>query len=261
VGGRNTGRTGRVLIEISSADLENISIAVPGVLSISGQITIEGRSNLHPSAIEVSMRREPNILNMPPVQQGVAVTGGTRGPANVVLPDGTFTFEGFYPGDYMISLGVGLPFNGSRFNLPHPAYVKSIRLGTTDLLREVLHMDGNPEGRLEITLGTDAGAIRGTVIDDERNLVPNSVVALVPEAALRFREDLYKSAVTDSRGGFQIQGIPPGDYTLFSWEDIENGAWLDTEFIARQGLGTPLRIRANANETIQLTVIPSGAIR
>ena len=36
---------------------------------------------------------------------------------------------------------------------------------------------------------------------------------------------------TDAMGRFHIEGLPPGDYKAFSWEDIETGAWQDPDFI------------------------------
>lgn len=31
--------------------------------------------------------------------------------------------------------------------------------------------------------------------------------------------------------GWSIRGIAPGDYTLFSWEEVEGNAWEDPDFL------------------------------
>jgi len=57
-------------------------------------------------------------------------------------------------------------------------------------------------------------------------------------------------------GRFHIEGVPPGDYRAFSWEDIETGAWQDPEFIRNfEDRGNPVRVNENGTSNIQLRVI------
>jgi hypothetical protein len=54
---------------------------------------------------------------------------------------------------------------------------------------------------------------------------------LVPDEPQRQRFDLYRSAITDAAGKYQINAIPPGNYKLFAWEDIEPLSWYDNALI------------------------------
>jgi len=60
-----------------------------------------------------------------------------------------------------------------------------------------------------------------------------------------------------STGRFRLQGIPPGDYSLFACEDIENGLWQDPEFLQRhEAFERPVRITENGHETVEAVAIP-----
>ncbi|MNC94822.1 hypothetical protein D3C83_117790 [compost metagenome] len=62
--------------------------------------------------------------------------------------------------------------------------------------------------------------------------------------------------MTGSDGKFRFQEIPPGDYKLFSWEDIEIGAWQDVEYIRPyESRGRAVRVSENSKEDVRLNVI------
>ena len=78
----------------------------------------------------------------------------------------------------------------------------------------------------------------------------------VPDATDRLRKDRYKKVMSDSSGRFRMQGLPPGNYSLFAFEDIEEGAWQDPEVIRPyESRGTSARVRDGNDENVQLTVI------
>ena len=57
-------------------------------------------------------------------------------------------------------------------------------------------------------------------------------MALVPDSEVRrSKHRLYKSETTDQYGHFDLRGIAPGGYLLFSWTEAEDGAWEDPEFL------------------------------
>jgi hypothetical protein len=70
-----------------------------------------------------------------------------------------------------------------------------------------------------------AGSLSGAVLDDQKKPASGVTVVLVPEPRLRGRSDLYKTAMSDAAGKFDISGITPGRYRVFSWEDAEQGSW------------------------------------
>ncbi len=37
---------------------------------------------------------------------------------------------------------------------------------------------------------------------------------------------------TDKSGQFQFRGLPPGEYRVLAWEDVDPGAWFNPAFLA-----------------------------
>jgi hypothetical protein len=135
-------------------------------------------------------------------------------------------------------------------------YVKSIRLGDEDLLNNKLRVDRRAfDSPIEIVLAANGGELNGAVVDSRGRAVRATVV-LVPDVGKRHRLDLYKTIVTDNAGRFRLSGVPPDDYQLFAWEDIETGAWLEPEFIAAiERQGTFVKMTEGGRVATQLTAI------
>jgi hypothetical protein len=82
-----------------------------------------------------------------------------------------------------------------------------------------------------------------------------ATVVLVPATARR-NATLYDSTISDASGRFRLQGIVPGDYLLFAWEDVEPGAWRDPDFLRPfESLGRLVRVQANNNQVDAITMI------
>ena len=79
---------------------------------------------------------------------------------------------------------------------------------------------------------------------------------LVPESSRRAQFHLYKTAVTDQYGHFELRGIGPGDYKLFSWEDVEADAWQDAEFLkAFEDKGERITLQDDDQRKVRITAI------
>jgi hypothetical protein len=239
-------------IEVGNADVE-VSLAVSNGWNINGRIVMEGAApaaDANARGIQVRLSRDPDIVGMQ--------AGGPR--FNPPSTDAGFMVGGVGPGDYRVSV---LPMlNQTGADIPDPtgarlsAYVKSIRLGNADVLAGGLHLWGPPTGALEIVVAWNGGAIEGRVVDDRRSAVANAVVVLAPDAANRLRRDLYKTARTDQTGRFQLNAVAPGDYSLFAWDDVEPGAWLNADYMrSYESRGRFVRVGENGNETVELNVM------
>jgi hypothetical protein len=236
-------RIGVVRIDVGNADVQNITIVVAPGFKLLGRFFVEGQSrtgtDLKMSDLRVGrFVRDPAVLGLP-----------TGGPTFSPPPaeDGSFELQGVAPGDYRVTLQ----------GVPQDAYIKSIRMGNADILDGGLHITGAPENPLEIVINLNAGRIDGTAVNARGEPLPNRTVALVPDFRVRHRSDLYKTTVTDASGRFFMRGLTPGDYKLFAWEHVEEGAWGDPEFIASQeNLGTAVHVAEQSNSNVQLRVIP-----
>lgn len=171
---------------------------------------------------------------------------------------GTFTVQDVFPGDFRVNVGPLLNTIGT--GQPVPAafqkwYVKSIRYGDSDALNDLLHLDGRPNQSLTIVLGTNAGSLTGSAINEKQEPLPDATVVLVP--VNRSRIDLFRSVTTDASGKFSIDRIAPGDYKAFAWDDVISGAWSDPQFMrAYEERGTAVRIAEGDKRDIRLPVIP-----
>jgi protocatechuate 3,4-dioxygenase beta subunit len=133
--------------------------------------------------------------------------------------------------------------------------VKSILLGGRDVMNEGFD-PAEAQAQFDVVLGADGGSVEGRVLDQRLQPVVNAVVVLVPGPTARKRADLYKDTWSDGAGRFRFTNIPPGEYTMFAWEYVDDGLWQDTEFMRREeSRGRPARIGSGARETIDLTVL------
>ena len=125
--------------------------------------------------------------------------------------DGSFTVDSIPPGNFRVLLQ----------QMPPDGYMKSMRMGSTDVLNDGLRISSTTDTLLEIVIGANAGRIEGSVVDARGAPLSNRTVVLVPDVRLRQRNDLYRDVSSDITGSFQMQGLAPGDYKLFAWENVE----------------------------------------
>jgi hypothetical protein len=227
--------------DVGDRDIQNLPIVLASGFKLPARFVMDGTGgavNGQSSFPRVSLSRDSNVLDVP------AGYTSFNPPANA---DGSFTMEGVPSGDFRVTVQ----------RLAADGYVKSIRMGSADVLNAGLHISGPPEAVLEIVIGANAGRIEGAVVNSRNEPLPNRTVVLVPDVRFRQRSDLYKVVSTDSSGLFHMQGITPGDYKLFAWENVETGSWENPDFIqAYENAGRPLRINDGSRENLQLPVIP-----
>ena len=231
---------GTTRIEIGESDLSNAVVTLHPTLGVEGSLTLAGPATL-PQDIY------PNVTLSPAQRNGRsdAVTAEYQDGINT-----QFRFPNVFEGEYRIRWE-------SSEDLPPGVYLKSASFGPADALNGSIHIDQRTRDRLQVVLGTNAGVVMGTVVDRERMPAPGTKIVLVPDAAHRQRSDLYQTTVSDASGRFQFGRIPPGDYSLFAWEDVEEGIWLDAEFLrTHASSGRFLHIVENGRETVEIVSIP-----
>ena len=198
--------------------------------------------------LRVALTRDPDLVGLPGQLQ------------SNVQPDGTFCLPIVGPGDYRMYVPPLLnTFQWGTTNLPQPlqnSYVKSIRFGSADVLTEGIHLSVAPREQIEVIIGNGA-KLDGTVVNEKKEPVVNATVALVP-TTMRRRIDLYRSTTTDTRGRYKLQGVPPGSYRVFAWEDVERDAWQDPDFLkVIESRGATIQVSEGGQMTEDLLVIPS----
>jgi hypothetical protein len=229
---------GGIPVEIGGSDLDRLALVLLPAADIAGRVTVEGLRDTAADDLHPTVTLKSDLAGIP----------GRLPQMYAQFSDGKqFVVNDVFEGDYQVQLT----------GLPPGTYAKSIRFGSVDVLNGGLRIDPRARDRLEIILGANSGVLDGIVVNKNREPIANAPVALVPDAAHRQRADLYRSTSTDEFGHFRLQGIPPGDFALFAWEDIEDGLWRDPEFIQRnEASGKSVRIVEGGRENIEITAIP-----
>jgi hypothetical protein len=227
---------GRVSVDVFATDVRNVAIGVSRGLSLSGSIRSDETetSNRIFGVVLVPTTEDRSIQNLLDLRSNVA--------------NGTFKIDAIPPGNYQAWI---------MYSAPVPIYVKSVRLGSSDV-RNGFRFEAQSNVPLEITVGSNGGVVDGVILSNKGQPVRGATVVLVPDATLRQRTSSFKTTTTDTTGTFRINGIGPGDYKIFSWEAVETGAWEDPDFLRPYEVrGQSLTILEGTRQSIQAIAIPS----
>ena len=127
------------------------------------------------------------------------------------------------------------------------------------MLADGLQVTGPVEGILEIVVGTRPGLVEGTVVDERGDRTERAFVALTPETPGKNRTDIYRNTLPAEDGRFRFENIPPGDYRIFAWADVEQGAWQAPEFLEGYlALGERVHVEESGQVGVEVRVIPAG---
>ena len=239
---------GRAAIHVGDADVDGVRIELEPAIDISGSITTEG------STTSAAAPATPLSLALVPLN-----AGAVRIPSqDLPFPRGTFRLRNVIADDYRVEVRpvlVAPPSPLVQTSLEN-AFVKSIRYGNTDALNNGFHIESSRDNTLEIVVSMHGGTIEGRVLDEDKKPAINAKVVLVPESSRRQRGDLYKNASADDLGHYRLTGLAPGNYKVFAWERIEDGAWQDADFIKLyENRGRQVRIQEDQHATADVTLI------
>jgi len=228
--------TARVPLDVGNADVDGVSIAITPGTDISGRIIWEGAPSLEQDELSVMAESPDSMFNF---------DGGAR-----VTSANTFVLKGVGDGTYMARLwGQG-----------KDCYIKDVQYAGASALEDGFSVKGGAAGTLEITISSHGARVRGTVADSDGLPAVGVRVVLIPEASRRMQHALFKEQTTDQYGHFEVRGISPGDYNLFSWEEVESGAWEDPEFLKPfEEKGERISLQENDQKTLNLTAIQTKA--
>ena len=240
---------GRREIDVRDADLNDVRMVLMKTFSVAGTVTFEG------SLPAANSRTDTLSLNLYPMSADLTAPSAIRFPA----ANGAFRFEKVMAGDYRVEVLPVLSVPPSSL-LPavfENVFVKSVTLDGKDVLNEGLHLEAAPRRNLEIVISTNGGVLDGSVLDADASPRANVTIVAVPSAPRRRRGDLYKYVSTDDEGRFVLTGLAPGDYKLFAFERVEEGAWQDAEFIKLfEDRGTTVRVQEGRRSTADIRIIP-----
>jgi len=142
--------------------------------------------------------------------------------------------------------------------VPRTHYLKAAQFNSVDALNGLLRIDGDPRTTLDVLISPNPGTFEAMIVNDRGESVQGAVVVLAPDPSRRNRSELYRTANSDASGRIRIEGIVPGDYKIFAWEDVESGVWQDPEFMrAHEDRGKAVHISEGGRENTEVRIIPN----
>ncbi len=242
----------------------------PGQYELSGEVTIDGRLyvarqgvDLSGGDLEVTLDFTPAIALRGSLRLAGAGAGAAAGRqvrlysgdglnlpgANAeVQPDGSFVLADVRPGVWDIGVDP----------LPKGGYLKSMKLGDEDVLHKDMLITAETTARLEIVLSAAGAELNGQVEG-----AGATTVLLAPQGENAAVLAFYAVTGVDNKGGFHFRGRTPGVYKVYAFDEMDQGAWMDPNFLtpfAEQA--TDVELREGPNPDVNVRVIhnaPAGA--
>jgi hypothetical protein len=222
----------KVPIEVRDQDIENVSLALRAGVDITGRLVVDG------AAKDVQFFRRVSRVGDPLINAGsleIALNRQDRfpfgtAPAPVIDDNGvSFTFRGVPEGPYTIRgtvrSALGAYIQNSDF------YIADIRASGRSVFDTGFQVGSDPVDSIEILVETSGGAIEGTL--QGKSELPAFLV-FAPNSLRQGNASLFRWAVFPANGKFQLKGIAPGNYRLFSVPYLnEIPPFRDPEFLAR----------------------------
>jgi protocatechuate 3,4-dioxygenase beta subunit len=223
---------GRVALNIGHSNVDDIQIVVSPAPSVTGQIRLEGDAQINPALVVVNLRaKEMNPF-------------GNSGSA-LVNADGTFTVRNVSPNTYRVTAASR---GGQQF------YVKSVKAGEQDLPDGELVIGDGAAPAITLVLSTAMAQVSGQVTADGGSASQGATVVLMPSSPKL--ADMSRVATADQNGKFNLMSVPPGEYTMYAWDEVESGAWQDPEFLAKfENKGKKIVLKEKENVTIEAALL------
>ncbi len=234
--GYHDGRSYRASIplDVGDADIENLALNLLPPTTITGRITWDGPPALEGDQLMVHLSSNDSD----PYSGSNAAVG----------PGGQFLLRHVSDGIHHVQL------SGEA----RDCYIKEVRYGDSASPDGDITVARGAPVSLEITVSSRGALVQGTVTNSDNLPAAGIWAVLVPDKARRARDDLYQIGSTDQNGHFDLHGIAPGEYKLFSWEEVQQGVWQDPDFLKQfEDQGVTIDLRAGEQKTANLTAIPA----
>jgi len=225
----------RQSIDISNFDVEAIQLTpLPG-MDIRGQVVWDPKASLEKDAL---------ILSVRPADSSFQFGAQAR-----VASNGAFSLRDVPESLYRLSSA----------GQSQDCYLKSIRYAGMEISDDEFNVIRGTQATLEVTISSRGAHVQGMVKDADGLPASGVWVVLVPDEARRNEFHLFKQRTTDPYGRFDFRGIAPGDYKLFSWEQVEQNEWEDPDFLkAFEPKGESISLQEGDGKSIDLVAIRSA---
>jgi hypothetical protein len=181
--------SGRLNVDVAGSDVNGLAVALRPGITLKGRI----RADDAPPLDSVTLYFQPRYFGF---------SGGANSRSD---SEGRFTAGPLDPETYRIQ----------AHGLPVGSYVRSIRLGETDVT-EALELAPGAEGELAIDLEWGTGEISGKVLHRGGQPASDILVTAVNE-----RGETVRSTISIIDGAYRLTDLPPGTYRVFPVVDAD----------------------------------------
>ena len=218
-------------IEVGSTDVEGLTLVVGMGVNVRGTVVWEGKASIAKDGLMAA---------------AIPATGefGFGGALSALDKNSQFLWKDLSEGQFRIDvMGMG-----------KDCYVKEIRMGENRMEGNVIRLNRSG-GEVEITISSQGGKIQGTVLTSESLPLANAWAVAVAENSVAGKKAW--AATTDQNGHYELQGLPPGKYKIYSWQDLEEGSWEDQDVLKEyEEKGERVELQSGEAKGMDLNLIP-----
>jgi hypothetical protein len=256
---------GRSRINVRGGELTDATLDIHPGVELKVLLSIDGNSPLYrvgppPGAVQTAeliaagLPLAPQSLTPIPIPDFKVLLDSAERLANAPFvtsyttyePSGAFLFRNVVEGKYRLRVSP-LPVNG---------YVADVRVGGKSVFDSGFDVDSQTR-EVQVLVKTNSGKIKGMVHDSTGKPFASARVVLVPPLSRRENSELYKASFSDANGNFTMSGVAPGEYKLFAWESVSDGAWMNGSFLSPyEGRGQNIVVGSSITD-IELKLIPT----
>ncbi|MDX1983922.1 MAG: carboxypeptidase-like regulatory domain-containing protein [Bryobacteraceae bacterium] len=215
------GRTYRAAqeVEVGPQGMEGLVLALEPPVDLKGTLVLDGEAGNAPR----------------PIVRLIPGTPGSHMPAAAAAFDGSaFTIHGVPPGLWDIEVSP----------LPEGGYLKGMWLGEVDVLTRDMVITSKTNEKLRIVVSTRGARVEGDVEIPESDSGRQVSVLLAPEGDKRQVLSLYTVENTTPDGHFILDGLTPGKYRVYAFEELNPRAYMDPDFLKPlAGLGKEIDLK------------------
>jgi hypothetical protein len=218
-------------INVGTADIDGVMLVVGPGNEIHGTVVWEGKP---------STENEGLILSAASPETEFGAFG-----QSTVDKESRFLWKDMSEGQFRVEV----------FGMGKDCYVKEIRVGE-NLAEGNLIKLGKSSGEVQITISSHGARVGGAVLTTESLPVANAWAVAVAENSWVGKKAW--SVTTDQNGHYELRGLPPGKYRVYSWQDLEEGSWEDPEVLKEyEEKGISLELQDGDAKVLDLSLIQS----